>query len=350
MVVVLSLNPVSDPPARVQGMAVLEYLDASPPRRLVAVDTETSGASPVSPPFCLTLCTDVSGRLETEFIDLRDLDLVARGRIGKTLFKHHLIFHGAKFDIEKLLIAEVFNWKHLESLMDKKNFSDTSILARFLLPGLNSYNLKKLAAQLWGYEPIEEEALRKERRRLKIKKSDGYEAIPREILEPYAVKDALLTLQLYSFLESKFEMDQIPEEYYRELDLALILVEVELTGVKIDMSYLKSIKEHLTSLCEKLSNSIEGVNINSSVQLLKFFADSGVNVKSVDKTSLNKIREKGGKIGEAANNILLYRKYHKYLSYVQGLEKEVGAGDLFYPSYNLSSTVTGRMSSSSQGL
>jgi DNA polymerase I-like protein with 3'-5' exonuclease and polymerase domains len=114
-----------------------------------------------------------------------------------------IIMHNAKFDIQKLCRLGI----PLSVFKDK--FEDTQALAH-LIDEQQSTSLKYLARTVLNEGTDEDEVLKVWRRENKIKKEEGYEPIPNEILAPYAAKDAEFTLRLYEVLWNRMPKDLLP--------------------------------------------------------------------------------------------------------------------------------------------
>ena len=170
-----------------------------------------------------------------------------------------LFAHNAKFDLEALQQVGV--------AFDKPVFD--TMIAQFLCePGERGLGLKSLAYHYLKWEMTEiSELIGKGKNQLSM--AD----VPLEQVAPYAAADAVATLNLVRFLEPKLR-ERNQEQLFHEVELPLIpvLLDMELTGVALDVPYLGQLSAELTDRLRDLEKAIynaAGVvfNINSTQQL-----------------------------------------------------------------------------------
>ena len=157
---------------------------------LLAIDTETTGVDWHDEAFMISVAT----HLGSHVYDLRECEDVVKHSYVQHVYDllvmaDKIIMHNAKFDIQKLCRLGI----PLSVFKDK--FEDTQALAH-LINEQQSTSLKYLARTVLNEGTDEDEVLKVWRRENKIKKEEGYEPIPNEILAPYAAKDAEFTLRL----------------------------------------------------------------------------------------------------------------------------------------------------------
>ena len=307
---------------------------------LLAIDTETTGVGWHDEAFMISVAWHNDG-LRTLVIDERDLseDMWYRevdGIIEMLQETDKIIMHNAKFDIQKLCRLGV----PLSVFKDK--FEDTQALAH-LINEQQSTSLKYLARTVLGEETDEDEVLKVWRRKNKIKKEEGYEPIPNEILAPYAAKDAEFTLRLYEVLWNRMPKD-LQALYQIEKDLTLSLLGIEARGLQIDRTYVKLQRKEYGDRIYKLKQRIgelagEEFNPQSPKQLLEVFAQRGVRITATDKATLASVDD------ELASLIVELREANKIKStYLDALAEEAKDG-ILHPSFRQHGTRTGRMSS-----
>jgi DNA polymerase-1 len=244
--------------------------------------------------------------------------------------------HNAKFDIQKLCRLGI----PLSVFVDK--FEDTQALAH-LIDEHQSTSLKYLARTVLGEETDEDEVLKVWRRQNKIKKEEGYEPIPHEILAPYALKDSEFTLRLYKVLWDRMPKDLQPL-YEIEKALTLSLLGIEARGMKIDRQYVTNKRKEYSDRIYKLKHRIgvlagEEFNPQSPKQIIEVFAQRGVRVTATDKATLSALDD------ELALAIVELREANKIKStYFDGLYEESKDG-ILHPNFRQHGTKTGRMSS-----
>jgi DNA polymerase-1 len=307
---------------------------------LLAIDTETTGVGWHDEAFMISVAWHNDG-LRTLVIDERDLseDMWYRevdGIIEMLQETDKIIMHNAKFDIQKLCRLGV----PLSVFKDK--FEDTQALAH-LINEQQSTSLKYLARTVLGEGTDEDEVLKVWRRKNKIKKDEGYEPIPNEILAPYAAKDAEFTLRLYEVLWNRMPKDLHPL-YQIEKNLTLSLLGIEARGLQIDRAYVKLQRKEYGDRIYKLKQRIgelagEEFNPQSPKQLIEVFAQRGVRIAATDKATLASVDD------ELAALIVELREANKIKStYLDALAEEAKDG-ILHPSFRQHGTRTGRMSS-----
>lgn len=307
---------------------------------LLAIDTETTGVGWHDEAFMISIAWYNDG-LRTLVIDERDLseDMWHRevdGIIEMLQETDKIIMHNAKFDIQKLCRLGI----PLSIFKDK--FEDTQAIAH-LINEQQSTSLKYLARTILGEETDEDEVLKVWRRKNKIKKEEGYEPIPHEILAPYAAKDAEFTLRLYEVLWSTMPEDLRPL-YNIEKALTISLLGIEARGMSIDREYVKRQRQEYGDRIYKLKRSIgnmagEEFNPQSPKQIIEVFAQRGLRITATDKATLSALDD------ELAIAIVELREANKIKStYFDGLYDESADG-ILHPNFRQHGTRTGRMSS-----
>ena len=313
--------------------------------QVVAIDTETSGLEFHDFPFCATLSFRGPRGIENHYIALEGEGEERR----KALLSLCLtlsptwLFHNAKFDLQKLVLAGVITMADVE----QTRIEDTSIVFH-LLNENEPKGLKHLAREVLKETTDEEETLAKVRRKLKLKKADGYFLIPREFIIPYALKDTEFTLRLYETARQRIEErgDGLERVYALELQVMRTLLRMESVGFKLDVDFLKqAASEYGIKVMEGWAEivSITGnldFNPQSPMQLLSAFEKVGVILESTGESTLKEIQH------PLAQAVLHYRSNKKiHTTYLQALQKENRNG-MIHPNFNSAGARTGRMSSS----
>lgn len=305
---------------------------------MLAVDTETEGFEFYDPAFCVTTADGHRGGfydLDRED-DLRAIRAVLQGA-------ESWIFHNAKFDLQKLILAGVISREDVTPT----RFEDTNILA-YLANEHRRNGLKPLARDLLGEETDEEEVLRKVRRQLKLKKDDGYHLLPREVLEPYALKDAEFTFRLYPILVQELHSmgdPQLWELYAMEKELTLVLLDMETAGLRVDLDYADTTaKEYgrkavMTEMEIRDLTGDEEFNPQSNPQIKEAFAARGIESEKFDKHVLSELDDP---LGNAILTLRSTRKLHG--TYLLPILHEAQDG-ILHPNYRMNRTRTGRLAS-----
>ena len=308
---------------------------------LLAIDTETTGVGWHDEAFMISIAYYYDDILYSHVYDKRNPE---HGGWEQSLqiVKDYLnncstvIMHNAKFDIQKLCRLGI----PLSIFKDK--FEDTQAIAH-LIDEQQSTSLKYLARTVLGEQTDEDEVLKVWRRKNKIKKEEGYEPIPHEILAPYAAKDAEFTLRLYEVLRNQMPEDLQPL-YKIEKELTLSLLGIEAKGMQIDKTYVKKQRQEYGDRIYKLKRVIgnlagEEFNPQSPKQILEVFAQRGLRITATDKATLSALDD------ELAVAIVELREANKIKStYFDGLHDEASDG-ILHPNFRQHGTRTGRMSS-----
>jgi DNA polymerase-1 len=202
--------------------------------------------------------------------------------------------------------------------------------------------------------PREQHHLNAVRRKLKLKKEDGYHLLPREVLIPYAMRDTELTLLLFEKLRPLLPAELEPV-YAEEIELISVLREMEANGVGIDVPYLDEAAEEygakVMRAWQKLVKLVgrDDFNPGSVPQLKAAFAAAGVSLASTDKAAMRDLLGNSKTPAEArelAETIHEYREAEKvYVTYLRSLQNEQRDG-VWHPWFNSIGPRTGRMSSS----
>lgn len=180
------------------------------------------------------------------------------------------------------------------------------------------------------------------------------EECPTELMYKYNAYDAVLTLLLYHVLEAKLDADA-----HRVLDNLLypasdVLAEMEFLGVKVDTDYLKELDvvlaAEIASLIEQMHSVVgEEFNPNSYKQLMEIMygrLELPIPARlSTDKAALELIAQLCDH--EFPKLLLSYRERTKFHStYVRKLSVVADSQGRVHTRFNLHTTVTGRLSSS----
>ena len=305
--------------------------------RVLAIDTETTGVDWHDDAFMISVATD-------EYSAVYDKRIMSANEWRDALFTvkvklisaDKIIMHNAKFDIQKLCRLGF----SLNLFLHK--FEDTQALVH-LIDEHQSTSLKHLARVYLGETTDEDEVLKTYRRKNKLKKEDGYEPIPYEILAPYARKDAEFTLRLYEYLHPLLPKDMW-ELYELEKDMTIALLGVEARGMRVDRNYIvNKRREYGTKIywTKQRIAELSGSDFNpqSPQQVLAALEARGVRVSKTDKATLASVDD------ELASLIVELREANKIkATYFDAMYDETKTGVL-HPNFRQHGTRTGRMSS-----
>ncbi|MGQ9672104.1 MAG: DNA polymerase I [Candidatus Aminicenantales bacterium] len=236
---------------------------------------------------------------------------------------------------------------------------DSMVMSYLLEPNWGKHSLDKLAlaylqAKTIAYEDITG----------KGKNQVTMNAVPVEKVVPYACQDADLALRLSELLWPRVVEKKL-DVLYREIELPLIevLAEMEMAGVKVDPSALRSLSEELEVQLRQLEKKIfelsgEEFNLNSPQQLANILFHKcqltparRTRITKKFSTSLDILQELAP-LHPIAQYALEYRQLAKLKStYADALPLLINPQTgRIHTSYNQTVAATGRLSSSEPNL
>jgi len=236
---------------------------------------------------------------------------------------------------------------------------DTMIGSYLLNPSSRQHRLSNLALEHLDYKmtPISDLIG-------SGKKQKSFALVPIKSATKYSGEDADYTLRLKEILEPKLKDFSLDELFYKvELPLIQVLAEMELTGISIDVDFLKEFSSQMDIELARLTRQIyhlagKDFNINSPQQLSKvLFEDLRLSpLRKTAKKTINStdfgVLEQLAKIHPLPQKLLEYRQLYKLKStYIDALpslvNKKTGR---VHTSFNQTITATGRLSSSEPNL
>jgi len=234
---------------------------------------------------------------------------------------------------------------------------DTMIAAHVLDSTRMSYKMDLLAADYLNHRCIPiEDVIGKGRNRTTM------DAVPVDVVTPYAAEDADVTLRLADVLAEKLAAEGLTDLFANlEMPLLPVLTEMERRGVLVDPQILKRMESALSGQADTLRDRIlelagRPFNVDSPKQLGEvMFAEMGLPVQKRTKTGPStdsSVLEQLAIHHELPALVLDYRKLMKLLgTYLKAL------GTFIHPrtgrvhtSFHQTGTATGRLSSSDPNL
>ena len=280
------------------------------------------------------------------------LDAV-RAQLGPVLNDARVakVAHNANFDLIVL---------HQHGIEVQGMTFDTMIAAYLLDPTGRNLGLKGLALQELGVEmtPIEDLIG-------KGKKQTSMDLVNAECVAPYACADADMTLQLAARFKPSLQDKRVWKLFTEvEMPLVPVLVDMECTGVALDVEFLGQMSRELLARLQELEQHIQqtvgyAFNLNSSQQLSDaLFTRLGLPTERVPRgtsgrysTAAEVLESLKGK-HPVMDLLLEHRQLSKIQStYVDALPQLVNPqSGRVHTSWNQTGTVTGRISSSDPNL
>ncbi|WP_301032972.1 DNA polymerase, partial [Helicobacter rodentium] len=234
-----------------------------------------------------------------------------------------------------------------------QNIKDSMLLAWLYQSDLPC-NLDSLMLRYFKHEMIHYKDV--------VKKGENFSQIPIEYACKYASEDAAACYQLYQKLTNLLPQNLLQVAQSTEFPFIQCLVNMELSGTKIDIEYFKELKVEMSAKLSSLSEEIYSLaqkkfNLNSPQQLsIVLFEDlklqSGKKTKSGLSTSqmvLNSLVD----AHPIVPKILEYRELFKLFStYIEPLieHAKLNKSHKIYTSFMQTGTSTGRLSSKNPNL
>lgn len=238
---------------------------------------------------------------------------------------------------------------------------DTMIAAYLLNPDEKRFGLDELAMKFLNYKMISFDELVKNNSPLFS--SLNFSDVSIEDATKYSAEDADITRRLYEILNVRLhEADLLNVLEKIEMPLIPVLVDMELTGVYMNIDYLKDLSTKYATKMNELSQQIfeyakESFNLNSPKQVAYILFEK-LKIQGSKKTSTGDLSTRADVLEELADEhpiiqlILEYRKYQKLKStYLDVLPRLVHPKTgRIHTSFHQTGTATGRLSSSDPNL
>lgn len=216
-----------------------------------------------------------------------------------------VLFHNAAFDQDVLACSFGLAPRRIE---------DTLYLG-FLDNPHGELSLKPMAAHYLNMPPDEQEALRDwiidnvpGARRKKMKWGEFISEAPGDIVAPYAIGDVERTRAVFDHLHPKIVKRGMLGAYEREIELTPLTMEMEHSGVRIDVPGLKNALRAFEELDAKLLKRIhrklrvgKDFNLNSPKQLSEALLNAG-KLDAIIKTKSGGVSTKVDSLNKTCND------------------------------------------------
>ncbi len=273
------------------------------------------------------------------------------GKLEETIRRSKIVGQNLKYDMSVLKVHG------LETFVPH---FDTMIAAWLLNPDEKKFSLDELALKILGYKMIPYGEVAPESPTPLF--GSNFSDVSVEKATEYSAEDADITFRLYRELEKSIKDNDLERVMYGiEMPLIPVLVDMELTGVHVDLEYLKELSRKYSQKMEEIARKIfdiagETFNLNSTIQVANVLEKLGI--KTGKKTRTGRISTSADVLEELASEyeiaelILDYRKYQKLKStYVDALPRLINPKtSRIHASFNQTGTATGRLSSSNPNL
>jgi len=325
--------------------------------RLISFDTETTSTDPMKAKLVgISLAVKEGegwylpvGHVAADQLPLEPVIAAIRPALENECIGK--VGHNAKYDMTVLARYGV----------NVRGLNFDTMIAEFLIePGSRTLGLKGLAWSRLGVQMTQIEELIG-----KGKKQITMEQVSVEQAAPYAAADADMSLRLRSKQEPELREKNLWQLFAQvEMPLVPVLMDMEMTGVLIDVPYLREMSGTLTKRLRDIEREIYTLvgydfNINSTQQLADvLFGKLGLKAPGGHKTSTGKqstavdVLESLQGQHPVIELVLEQRQLSKLKgTYIDALPELVNADTgRVHTSFNQAGAVTGRLSSSEPNL
>ncbi|MBF0543417.1 MAG: DNA polymerase I [Candidatus Riflebacteria bacterium] len=265
-------------------------------------------------------------------------EALKKALVGKTIIGHNL-----KFDLSFLA---------REGVTHPGPFYDT-MLAAYVLDPMRSNALKNLAREILKLETIDFSQV--------ATKAD-FSMVYLDKAAEYGGQDAILPLLLKPIFDAELTQRKLSSLLFDiELPLLNILFEMEMTGIKINTSYLNELSREFGNRLHEIEKAVHSAvgfnfNLSSPKQLQEvLFTKLGLKPPKKTKTGFStdaEVLRQLAKDNPVCSDLLEHREISKLKStYADSLIELAEKGDgLVHTNFNQNVTATGRLSSSNPNL
>lgn len=228
--------------------------------KIIAIDTEYNNYIPF-------LATTTDQKLKSKIYNLNnEIDKVKLKNICESN-EYIKVFHAS--------VNDIYASSNI-GINVVKPFEDTLLAATILNENYETKKLKSLA-KIYLDEPCEEAKLLsklKAKYKREAKKNStkfSYADIPKEVLEPYAIKDTIYTMKLWHLFKNPIQ--KFIDLYNFEKLLVPIIVEMVKIGIKVDRKFCKNMikkyKRNINKNCNEMIKILEKNNIQFIEEIVR---------------------------------------------------------------------------------
>ena len=324
-------------------------------QKIISVDTETSSLNPVD--------TDLIG-ISLSYEDNKACYIPLGHKKFKCLEKN-FVLKKLKILLEDESIKKVGQNIKFDQIVFKQNgislspIEDTMLISYTLDAGLNRHNLDTLSEIHLNHKTISYKELVGSG-----KKKQNFSEIDLQKATAYAGEDADVTLRLYKILSKRLDDEKLNKIYENfEKPMVDLLSKLEISGIKVDISYLKKLSQKFHNKIQKIEKEIHEIakknfNIGSPKQLGEIIYNE-LKIAKLKKTKKGSLATSASVLEELAFKghkfpklVLDWRQLSKLKNtYTDALQEHISKKTgRVHTSFLLAATNTGRLASSDPNL
>jgi len=339
---------------------LIELIEKIKGNGLVSIDTETTGTNPHKAELVgisFSLEPDKGYYLPVDHMYLGSPKQISKERslelLRDILEDEKVLKVGQNIKYDAIIL------KHC-GIELKGIYFDTMVASYVINPGLRQHNLDYLAQHYLNHKMIPYHDVVG-----KGKAEISFAGVTVEKAMEYSCEDADITLKIKNILEKQLVEDKNQDLFHNiEMKLLPVLMDIEMEGIKVDVSFFRDMSSSFTGRIRELEKKIfeeagAEFNLNSTQQLGHILFEklelpvqkktAKTKSYSTDVKVLTKLAREGYKI---PGLILQYRTLAKLKStYLDALVKIVNPKTgRIHSSFNQTVAATGRLSSSNPNL
>ena len=262
------------------------------------------------------------------------------------------IFHNAQYDV---------GWLKINGFEIKGPIIDTMIAAAVVNENRYSYSLNALSFDLLG-EIKSENFLNEKAKEWGLDPKQDMWRLPAGYVGHYAEQDAALTYKLWQHLKPIIIKENLQDVWEMEMELLPILIEMRMTGLRVDLDKIKILKKEFVTDENKILREIHDltgmrVDIWSNRSVAKLFDHLGLDYPKTEKTkepsfTSNWLENCEHKIAKLIRDAREVNKFHS--TFLDAIDRYSFKGRIHSEIHQLRSdgggTVSGRLSYSNMNL
>ena len=262
------------------------------------------------------------------------------------------IFHNASYDV---------GWLKINGFQIKGKIIDTMVAAAVVNENRYSYSLNALGFDLLG-EIKSEVFLKEKAKEWGLDPKADLWRMPAGFVGHYAEQDAALTYKLWQHLKTVIVKENLQEVFDMEMELLPILIEMRMTGIRVDLDKIKVLKKEFIIDENKILKELReltgmSVDIWASRSVAKAFDHLGVDYPLSEKAkepsfTSNWLQNCEHRVAKLVRDAREVNKFHS--TFLDSIERFAFKGRVHSEIHQLRSdgggTVSGRLSYSNMNL